>query len=85
LSRREGEVAQQLLQAGTTSEIADRLFISEPTVNTHIRNIYRKCDVHSRAQFLGLVNRSIAGSLGLDATLGGHLFSSASQQTVVSS
>ena len=30
--------------------IADKLGISVPTVNTHIRNMYEKLQVHSRSQ-----------------------------------
>lgn len=69
-SRREGEVAQELLEGRRTSQIARRLYISEPTVNTHIRSIYRKCDVHSRAEFLGLVSKAIASNLGMGSAFG---------------
>ena len=34
----------------TSAEIASRLLISPMTVNTHIRNIYRKLQVRTRAQ-----------------------------------
>ena len=34
----------------TSAEIGNRLFISSLTVNTHIKNIYRKLQVRTRAQ-----------------------------------
>jgi len=40
-----------LLGAGATNpEIAERLFVSEYTIRSHLYNIYRKIDVHSRGQ-----------------------------------
>lgn len=37
--------------------IAESLFVAESTVNSHLKGIYRKCDVHSRAELVTLVNR----------------------------
>ena len=34
--------------------IQNTLFISESTVKTHLRNIYRKCDTHNRAEIIAL-------------------------------
>lgn len=48
LSRREFEVAGFLLDGATYKEVATNLHISLPTVQTHVRNIYRKCGVNSR-------------------------------------
>ena len=42
LSDRESEVLKHVLQGKTSSEIADLLFISVNTVNTHRRNILKK-------------------------------------------
>jgi DNA-binding NarL/FixJ family response regulator len=49
LSRRERETIEFLVQGLTTKEIADRLGLSIHTVDTHLRNIYRKLHVNSRA------------------------------------
>lgn len=50
LSFREKEILE-LVAAGCTSlEIASRISISRQTVTTHMKNIYRKLQVHSRAQ-----------------------------------
>ncbi len=50
LSRRENEVLALLAQGYLYKEIADTLGISIQTVNTYIRRIYEKLQVHSRAQ-----------------------------------
>lgn len=47
LTRREIEVLDLLSRGLTYTLIADRLGISEHTVTTHIKNTYRKLDVHS--------------------------------------
>lgn len=49
LTERERDVLQRLVEADTEDAIADRLFISPHTVRTHIKNIYKKLHVHSRA------------------------------------
>jgi DNA-binding NarL/FixJ family response regulator len=56
LSQREKETLEFLVQGLTTKEIADHLALSIHTVDTHLRNIYRKLDVHSRA---GAVARAL--------------------------
>jgi DNA-binding NarL/FixJ family response regulator len=48
LTAREREVLRLLIEDHTQKEIADALFISPHTVDTHLRNIYRKLEVHSR-------------------------------------
>lgn len=50
LSGREREVLGMVAAGYTSSEIASRLMISGQTVNTHIKNIYGKLQVRSRAQ-----------------------------------
>ena len=50
LSCREKEVLRMVASGYTSAEIGTRLLISCMTVNTHIRNIYRKLQVRSRAQ-----------------------------------
>jgi DNA-binding CsgD family transcriptional regulator len=58
LSRREQDVARLVLDGLPTREIADRLFISERTVETHLANIFDKFDVHSRSELAdSLLNR----------------------------
>lgn len=50
LSTRECEVLRMIASGYTSAEIASYLAISTMTVNTHIRNIYRKLQVSTRAQ-----------------------------------
>jgi DNA-binding NarL/FixJ family response regulator len=54
LSEREREVLRLVSVGHTSSEIATKLSLSVQTVNTHIRNIYRKLHVKSRAQAVNL-------------------------------
>src|SRR5699024_2558515 len=49
LTSRERDVLQQLATGATNTEIADTLFISEPTVKTHLSNILTKLDLRDRA------------------------------------
>ena len=49
LSDRELELLDYLVQDEPEAIIADRLHISPHTVRTHIKNIYKKLHVHSRA------------------------------------
>lgn len=52
LSRREQEILENLSRGYRYKEIADKLFVSIETVRTHIRNIYEKLQVNSRAEAL---------------------------------
>lgn len=52
LSRREQEMLEQLSKGYRYKEIADKLFVSIETVRTHIRHIYEKLQVNSRAEAL---------------------------------
>jgi len=52
LSKREQEILEQLSKGYRYKEIADQLFLSIETVRTHIRNIYEKLQVNSRAEAL---------------------------------
>lgn len=50
LSLREKEVLRMVAGGYVTAEIGAQLHISDVTVNTHIKNIYRKLQVRTRAQ-----------------------------------
>lgn len=50
LSGREREILRHVANGYTSQEIAQHLDIALLTVNTHVRNIYRKLQVRSRAQ-----------------------------------
>jgi DNA-binding CsgD family transcriptional regulator len=52
LSRREREILELLLKGKTYREIMEILFISMPTVKTHVSSIYRKTETKNRTQLL---------------------------------
>ena len=49
LSAREREICNLVSRGRTNEQISKSLDISEPTVKTHLRNIYSKTDIHDRA------------------------------------
>jgi LuxR family transcriptional regulator, maltose regulon positive regulatory protein len=50
LSERELEVLQLIAAGKSNRRIASELFVSVGTVKTHVNNLYRKLDAHSRTQ-----------------------------------
>ena len=50
LTDREKEILQLLIQGNSYKEIAGAIYISVETLNSHIKNIYRKLNVHSRSE-----------------------------------
>lgn len=52
LSPRESEVLALIARGFTYSEVAQRMGILLSTVQTHVRNIYGKLDVHNKAEAL---------------------------------
>ena len=62
LSPREAEIAALLLKRTPYRQISEELFISENTVKTHVRNIYKKSNVTSREELLEML-----ATLGQDA------------------
>lgn len=55
LSARERDVFEQLARGSSRADVGRMLVLSEETVKTHIRHIYRKCNIHSRQELEGLV------------------------------
>ena len=50
ISNREYEVLEQIANGLSNKEIADKLFVSESTVKTHVSNIFLKLDAQRRTQ-----------------------------------
>lgn len=60
LSNREWEIVDLLIAGATTHEIANRLVLTEATVRSHLKHMYRKLDVHSRAELVEAARRLFA-------------------------
>jgi DNA-binding CsgD family transcriptional regulator len=56
---RELEIFLLLGQGRSIASIAGNLFVSENTVKSHIRGIYRKLGVHSKQELIDLINDSL--------------------------
>ena len=57
LTEREEQVARLVVDRKTNPEIAADLFLSQKTVETHLRNIFRKVGVASRVELARAVER----------------------------
>jgi DNA-binding CsgD family transcriptional regulator len=63
LSKREWEVAELLLQGKSNKQIALALGIAEHTVEFHLKNIYKKLGVSSRAEAIIKLGKSVGTSI----------------------
>jgi DNA-binding NarL/FixJ family response regulator len=68
MTERELEVWALLAEGKTNGEIAQELFVSERTVKFHVGNVYRKTQVHTRAEATALAFRcglmDVRGQMG---------------------
>lgn len=62
ITERERGIIRVLGRGSTTKEIGHELFVSPRTVETHLRNVYRKCGVTNRVELLSLVESCRARS-----------------------
>ncbi|MDO8735639.1 MAG: LuxR C-terminal-related transcriptional regulator [Thermoleophilia bacterium] len=64
LTRRENQVMELMAEGMSNAELAERLYISEPTAKTHISSIFRKLGLTSRSQVAAIYqkNNNCAGS-----------------------
>ncbi|MEO8690405.1 MAG: AAA family ATPase [Solirubrobacteraceae bacterium] len=58
LTARELEIAHLIVDRKTNGEIASELFLSTKTVETHIRNMFRKLDANSRVDIARAVEKA---------------------------
>ena len=50
LTTREWQIVDHLADSATTDQIAERLFLSQTTIYSHVKNLMRKLGVHSRPE-----------------------------------
>jgi DNA-binding NarL/FixJ family response regulator len=60
LSSREREIAELVTDRRTNKEIAAELYLSEKTVESHLRNVFVKLGVRSRVQVARVIERERA-------------------------
>jgi DNA-binding CsgD family transcriptional regulator len=53
ITRREKEVLQLIAEGFTNAEMATKLFISVPTINTHRKSLLEKFDARNTAILIG--------------------------------
>jgi DNA-binding CsgD family transcriptional regulator len=61
ITPRESEIIELVSAGRTNQEIADRLYISLPTVKDHIYNIFRKTGVRNRIELVNLMRERVQG------------------------
>jgi DNA-binding CsgD family transcriptional regulator len=57
LSKREKEIAMMVVQGNSSVEIAEKLFLSLLTVNTHRRNLFQKLGFKNLAQLSAFLRK----------------------------
>lgn len=57
LTEREAEVAHLLAEGNSQKKIAELMGVSIGTVQTHVKAVYRKLDIHSKQQLIDLARR----------------------------
>ena len=63
LTKREHQILELLVEGMSYKEIAAACFISSETMNSHIKNIYQKLNVHSRAQIAARFGKNRSAGL----------------------
>ena len=58
LTKRELEIARRIVDRQTNRQIAEELYLSPKTVETHIRNIFAKLGADSRVEVARIVERA---------------------------
>lgn len=59
LTDRENEIVDLLLSGRTYKMIAEELYLSENTIKTHIKNIYSKYNVNSKAELIKILQKML--------------------------
>lgn len=59
LSPAEQRVAELVVRGSSSLEVAEKLFLSKRTVDTHLGRIYRKLGIHSRHELAGAIGEEL--------------------------
>ena len=66
LSYREKEILGLVVQGLSNRQVADRLFVAESTVKTHLSSAFAKLDAHSRSEVAArLLDPEVAALAGV--------------------
>ena len=68
LTKRELEIAELITDRLTNPEIADKLFLSKKTIESHIRNLFLKLNASSRVEVARIVERDRVERAGITGT-----------------
>lgn len=60
LTRREAEIMESMAKGDSASSMATAFGISESTVRTHMKNLYKKLGVHTKAELVSLISASLS-------------------------
>src|SRR5579875_3417492 len=64
LTKREEEIIRLVVQGWSNKQISKELFLTEPTVKTHLVNIFRKLGINNRLQLaMDFINQDISKSV----------------------
>ncbi len=58
LTKREQEVLKWIVAGKTYQQMAELMFVSPLTVRSHMENLYRKLDVHNKAEAIAMATRN---------------------------
>lgn len=58
ITRREKEIIKELIEGKNVPQIAEKLFISAYTVETHKKNIFKKLEIHNTIDLVTFANES---------------------------
>lgn len=59
LTPREAEVMRLVMRGRSGAYVQENLFISKSTFQTHMRNLYKKLDVHTNQELLDLLEATL--------------------------
>jgi DNA-binding CsgD family transcriptional regulator len=68
LTPQELQIALQVAEGKTNREIAVALFLSPKTIEFHLTRVYRKLELHSRAELIRLLAREVSARDTVDVT-----------------